>query len=261
VLDTLVAGDLADPLLRASMPAAVEAALRGDVEALAVFGIGQNDLRLVECLLSQLGFGRSAAAQRDGGDSDAVYVATLCGDGALPWAADTPFWARRRIAEDRLAPISDFGPFDRATALASEALNVCKFWPEAGVPAPAEPPQLPTLVLAGADDLRTPLEGAKALADRIAGAQFVSIPDRGHSVIGASPCAGRALAAFMAGRPAAACQAGAQHSPKPLTRLQLRCFVYVSELSSARKHGGPPRLARCRRILQPILPRGLRRAR
>ncbi|MFL5894431.1 MAG: alpha/beta fold hydrolase, partial [Thermoleophilaceae bacterium] len=179
VLDTLVAGDLEDPLLRAAVPAAIKAALEGDAEPLAVFGIGQDDLRLVLCLLSQIGLERPVPGlPLDRGDSEAAYVATLCGDGPLPWTTSTPFSRRRRAAEDVLGRMSDeaFAPFDRATALASETLNICKFWPEAGPgpPADADPlPALPALVLSGEDDLRTPTETAREVAGRIPGAQFL----------------------------------------------------------------------------------------
>lgn len=268
VLDTYLAGDLEDPLLRSAMPAAVSAALKGDPEPLAVFGIGQNNLRLVLCIISQLGFSRARTPDlpHDGGDSQAAYVATLCGDGPLPWTTDTPFSRRRSLAEEMLGGLPDdyFAPFDRATALASETLNICKYWPEAGRPdPPAALPALPTLVLSGEDDLRTPVEGAKDVAARIPGAQFVEVPDHGHSLIGDSSCVARGLGHFMDGGLASPCHDPARHSPKPMTPLQLRCFVYLSESVSKQlpkilKPGAAPRingrLVRCIRVLQQLEP-------
>lgn len=260
LVDTLIAGDFGSPFLRAALPASVEAALRGDAEPLAVFGTGMDSARLIFCLLDKIGFkvnpARRAAAEPQSGDSEAVFVATLCTDGPLPWSASTPTWARRRAAEDALAQTPDdaFGPFDRATALSSEMLNLCKYWPETGeAPPPATPPpDLPTLVLAGEDDLRTPAEDALGVANRIPGAQFVSIPDRGHSVLGNSKCADKALASFLANEQPAPCRRGAKHSPRPFTKLELRCFVYLtSGVFSGEKlpKRPPPRLVRCIRIL------------
>ncbi|MFL5896659.1 MAG: alpha/beta hydrolase, partial [Thermoleophilaceae bacterium] len=119
-------------------------------------------------------------------------------------------------------------------------------------------PALPALVLSGEDDLRTPTETAREVAGRIPGAQFLPVPDHGHSLIGSSGCAARALVRFMAGGEAAPCHDPPQHSPKPLTALQLRCFVYVSELVGKRPRRHPSaRLARCARVLAPVVPNGL----
>lgn len=259
VLDTLIVGD-ESPILRAVMPAAIRAALNGDAEPLAVFGPGQDNLRLVLCILHQLGFqratGLTARLPDDGGDSDAVYVATLCGDGPLPWSSATPVTARRTAAEQALAHTGDdaFAPFDRATALASETLNACKFWPQAGAsPPPGALPALPTLVISGEDDLRTPVEDAKAVAARIPGAQFLQVPDQGHSLVGNSGCADRGLGHFMAGEIASPCHDPEVHSPKPLTPLQLRCFVELSEAVTNGTPRKPPhptrRTLRCARHL------------
>lgn len=235
VLDTYIAGDFGSPLLRATMPAAIRAALEGDAEPLAVFGTGSDSARLLFCLLDKIGVDlprkRTIGDEPQTGDSEAVFIATLCTDGPLPWSPSTPAWARRRAAEDALTSTPDdaFGPFDRATALASEVLNICKFWPETGEAAPpSPPPDVPTLVLSGEDDLRTPSEDARAVANSIPGAQFVSVPDHGHSLIGSGSCADRAIARFMSGTQPVACKRGEKHSPEPFTPLELRCLVYVT---------------------------------
>lgn len=261
LVDTLVAGDFGSPFLRAALPAAVQAALEGDAEPLAVFGTGMDSAKLIFCLLEKIGFkGDFRAARRQAepqvGDSEAVFVATLCTDGPLPWSSSTPVWARRRAAEDALATTPDdaFGPFDRSTALSSEMLNLCKYWPETGGPAPsAPPPDMPTLVLAGEDDLRTPAEDALRVANEIPGAQFVSVPDHGHSLLGNSSCAAKALAKFLANQQASRCHRGSRHSPRPFTKLELRCVVYLTSgvFSGDRLPRHPPaRLRRCIRILE-----------
>jgi hypothetical protein len=83
---------------------------------------------------------------------------------------------------------------------------------------------VPTLILNGRQDLRTPVEDASAVAARIPGAQLVSVPNVGHSVLGSdpTPCAREAVAAFFSGRPVAQCAAAApQFAPtaKPATSL------------------------------------------
>ena len=68
-------------------------------------------------------------------------------------------------------------------------------------------PAVPTLILSGGFDLRTPLEDAAGVAARIPGAQLVAVPFTGHSVVTSdlSDCAKNAMAAFFAGQPAAQC--------------------------------------------------------
>jgi hypothetical protein len=87
----------------------------------------------------------------------------------------------------------------------------CAFWPYT-TPAPAPDlapfPAVPTLILSGADDLRTPTSDARELAAAIPGSHLLVVPDVGHSVLGVDPsgCAARALQALFAGKPIAACR-------------------------------------------------------
>jgi hypothetical protein len=99
---------------------------------------------------------------------------------------------------------------------------MCKFW----VAGNAEPPfgtttlpPIPTLIVSGMDDLRTPTEDAEALAATSPAARLLEVPDRGHSVIASSGCARRALAHFMADEPVSDCHVSAQHMPKPVRRV------------------------------------------
>jgi fermentation-respiration switch protein FrsA (DUF1100 family) len=66
---------------------------------------------------------------------------------------------------------------------------------------------MPTLILSGRQDIRTPLENASALAAELPNAQLVSVPNTGHAVLGSDPtrCAKTALADFFAGRAVQAC--------------------------------------------------------
>jgi hypothetical protein len=62
-------------------------------------------------------------------------------------------------------------------------------------------PNVPTLILSGAQDLRTPTSNARLLAAMIPDAQLLVVPYTGHSVVGSDfgDCASLAVSAFFAG--------------------------------------------------------------
>ncbi|HEV7773441.1 MAG TPA: alpha/beta hydrolase, partial [Conexibacter sp.] len=193
LLGLLLSGDF-DRFLRAGLPAAVRGALVGDPAP-----------------LMRLAVGGGAGSLSAGTDSDAVYVATTCEDGQVPWAPGTPI-EQRRAAVDAAAgtiPASAFLPFDRATARALATADLCRGWPESPLVQPAPPlPPTPTLILSGDDDLRTPRIDALALAARLPGAQLLEVPDAGHGVLFSDPgdCAQQALLAFVGGLAPQACR-------------------------------------------------------
>ena len=126
----------------------------------------------------------------------------------------------------RAIPRAQLGPFDQAVALASSVLPLCVGWPNASPdPLPPAPvPPVPTLIVSGGADVRTPTRDARALAARIAGAQLLEVPFVGHSTIGADPtgCTKAGVAAFFAGQPVPPCTAAAPQFPPtriPPTRL------------------------------------------
>jgi len=191
----LLAGDF-DPTLRAAFPGGVDAALHGDVTPL---------LRL-----RRRAFQIDAAPPPPRELSSAVYAATTCEEVPMPWPRTTPPDPAERhalaAADAATIPDSAFEPFDRGTALASDVLELCESWPAAPV-APdlgtGQFPNVPVLFVEGADDLRTPLENARAAAQPFPRSRLVVAPDTGHSAIGAdfSGCAQRAFARFMQLRP------------------------------------------------------------
>ncbi|HVR05414.1 MAG TPA: alpha/beta hydrolase, partial [Solirubrobacteraceae bacterium] len=210
LLGMLVAGDL-DPILRSEFVAAVRSAANGDDAALA---------RL-------LAFAESGEAQESSEDIDVpLYYATSCEEEAFPWSrAATP---RQRIAEARAriagVPAAAIAPFDAADVFALSDMPACAYWPFA-TPSPptiaAPLPNVPTLIFSGADDLRTPTSGARAVAAQIPDAHLLVVPNTGHSVLGTEPttCARQALYAFFAGHHIARCPAGPPNSllrPTPL---------------------------------------------
>lgn len=189
LLALLLAGDRA-PTLRSGFPAAVAAARRGDAAPL---------LRL-----AALARGGAAGGGAGGGDvSDALYLATTCADGAVPWPAGTPIDARAAAVRAAAAAIPDgaFAPFDRATLAALHVGDLCLAWPESPLPQPRLPlPPLPALLLSGDEDLRTPRADALAVAAQLPGAHVLAVPNVGHGVLGAEPgaCARDAVVAFLA---------------------------------------------------------------
>ena len=157
--------------------------------------------------------------------SPADQIATLCEETPLPWPRSAPPPARRRDAEQFLAPLpdSEFAPFDRATVLWSSLVPLCKFWMAAPEPPelPSGPlPPVPTLILTGLDDLRTPGEDALALARQTPTAQFLTVPDVGHSTLTNSPCAQRAFKRFMAGETVSQCHRYPEHHPAPAREVR-----------------------------------------
>ena len=202
LLDILLAGDL-NPTLRSELPGAMRSAIRDDRRPL---------LRL---LLRAAGLTGIPSIRRQGefdeSDSTALFAATRCEESAFPWDrnAGPDQRADQAIAAARAHPATDFQPFSYRIALRSEAIPVCVAWPDASPPpAPPSPlPAVPTLILDGDADLRTPVEDAASVAARIPGAALVPIPFTGHSVITSdfSGCAKNAIAAFFGGQPVPQC--------------------------------------------------------
>ncbi|HET6448279.1 MAG TPA: alpha/beta fold hydrolase [Conexibacter sp.] len=200
-LGLLLDGDF-DRYLRAALPAAVRGALAGDPAPLVR-------------LATRAG---GAGSLADGSDSDAVYVATTCEDGQVPWATGTPLAARRaavNAAADAI-PATALLPFDRETVRVLGTADLCRAWPESPIAQPQPPmPTTPTLILSGDDDLRTPRADAVALAGRLPGARLLEVPDAGHGALFSDPtdCTEKAVQAFVRGSAPGACRFHANAVP------------------------------------------------
>lgn len=194
LFSVLVAGDF-DPSLRAAFPGAVKAALERDLTPL---------LRL-----------RRRTFQVEGEPppprilSSALYATTTCEETLLPWPRTTPPDPAQRRGLARAAadaiPEPAFAPFDRATAAGNDLVALCDRWPLATAdptPGPGPLPDVPVLLLEGEDDLRTPVENARRVAERFPRSRLVVAPGTGHSALGsdASGCAQRAFDRFLSGR-------------------------------------------------------------
>ncbi|MGA9285917.1 MAG: alpha/beta fold hydrolase [Solirubrobacteraceae bacterium] len=217
LIGTLIEGDL-DPVLRSEFPAAVRSAVRGDTAALAR-------------LLSRAeGPEESEESLSEGFDSP-LYFATICNETDFPWnrSAGPKTRMREAVAALLKRPTKAFAPFTAANALDSSDVPACAQWPftpgapEAGTGAM---PNVPTLILSGEDDLRTPTANARQVAAQIPDAQLLVVPNTGHSVLGSdpTPCSEQALQALFAGKQVRKCTQRKPASlllPTPLPPLSL----------------------------------------
>jgi pimeloyl-ACP methyl ester carboxylesterase len=226
LLELLLAGDFS-PLLRSEFVTSVAAAARGDAAPLA---------RLI-----------ADASQVEGESEDfdtPLYYATTCEEQEFPFSrAAKP---KQRIAEALAAakalPASTFAPFAASDALALSDIPACAYWPYAQ-PAPvldqAPLPDVPTLILSGADDLRTPTAGAREVAAEIPDAHLLVVPYTGHSVLTEEQgsCASEALQALFEAKPVNACPA----SPPPASlRPQAPPPQRIGLVAPAPGYGGLP---------------------
>jgi pimeloyl-ACP methyl ester carboxylesterase len=234
LLGILQAGDL-NPALRALLPAAVRSALHNYPDPLLRLEL------LAEGLIPNVPGGRPVEESSEGID-ETLFVTTTCEEMPFPWQrAAAP---ATRLAEATGAlhalPSTDFYPFDAATALNSSLISSCAGWPDASAASivPNVLPDVPTLILSGAQDLRTPTSNARRVAALIPDAQLLVVPFTGHSVVGSdfSNCAALALTAFFAGgvggNPIQPCAASANmFAPTPLTPTKLAYVHPVPGLS------------------------------
>jgi pimeloyl-ACP methyl ester carboxylesterase len=269
LLNLIGAGEL-NPALRALLPASVQSALRGDPAPLlrlnllseglipnlpgAPFAMTQGtpdrsspgaltDASFHTTPFLPTGATRGSASARwpeasSDGIDEALFVDTTCEESSLPWQrAAAP---KTRLAEGLAAlrglPAADFYPFDASTAWADSVLPGCMRWPNEAPPSPpvGTLPSVPTLILSGAQDLRTPTASAESVAARIPGAQLVIVPYTGHSVLGTdfSGCAQTALKDFFSSETAQRC--GTIHNPfgpTPITPSRLTAVKPVGGLA------------------------------
>jgi pimeloyl-ACP methyl ester carboxylesterase len=227
LLNLIGAGDL-NPALRALLPAAVQSALHSDPAPMLRLNL------LSEGLIPNL---PGTPLESSDGIDEALFVDTTCEEASFPWQRSAP--AKTRLVEGLSAlhalPASDFYPFDASVAWADSVLPGCAQWPNV---APAPPaikplPSVPTLILSGAQDLRTPTSGATAIAARIPGAQLLVVPYTGHSVLGTdfSGCAQAAVTAFFASGTIAPCNTTQNpFTPTPITPAKLTLVKAVGGL-------------------------------
>ena len=183
-----------DPLVRIELPSSVRAALKGD------------EAPLLRTAIRALG-GSGAQAEPDP-INFLTNTVTLCAESPLPWdPASLPDRNRalRADAAVRLLGRRAFAPWGVSTVVSGGLVSNCLGWPPVPAPPPATRlgPAVPTLVLSGREDLRTPLEHARTVAAGYPRGQLVEIPFAGHSVVTSdlSGCAPGTAFAFLGGAP------------------------------------------------------------
>jgi hypothetical protein len=189
IFNLIEAGDL-NPFLQAALPGAIRSAVSGDPSLLLrLRKIGDGG----SSKLSELSYG--------------LNVTTSCLDVRLPYALTTPLEQRPPIAQaatDAVVPTL-FAPFGRDAISRTSYVQDCLQWPtDKTALASADPlPDVPTLLLGGRLDMRTPLENAKAVARELPHASIISVAGTGHDVLDSdlTRCAETGLRRFIHDKP------------------------------------------------------------
>jgi pimeloyl-ACP methyl ester carboxylesterase len=162
--------------------------------------------------------------------SVATFAATRCEEGSWPWDRTAPPGERLRQARAALAqlPASTFAPFPRVLPLFTDSdIDLCARWPQTPQrpPLPGGPfPRVRTLVLAGTEDLRTPLETARRVTRQFLHGKFRAFARTGHAAVEGDPsgCAAKAVRRFLAGHRIKRCREGIGVRPHPPLPRSLR---------------------------------------
>jgi pimeloyl-ACP methyl ester carboxylesterase len=184
----IMSGDM-NPFMQAALPAAISAAGRGDAAPL---------LRL-----RRYAQGPPTPVKEF---SSTLNVTTTCAEVRLPYTLSTPYadrWTLWRHGVDAL-PDGAFAPFSRLAVIDTSLAHDCLRWPLGDQPAPpsADPlPDVPTLLLSGLLDTRTPLENAREMQTLLPHAQLLTVTGTGHDVLDSdiTGCAALALRRFADG--------------------------------------------------------------
>lgn len=182
----LVMASDTDPLLRLELPAALQAAIQRDAAPLR---------RLARYLASDSG---------PSGINEVRFLATACVEGNQPWDPASDPAGREAVLEQHLSERArDYAPFGVEDVAEQLAAAQCLGWPS--TPRPPLPPSIapgpavPVLVLAGREDLRTPLEDQRRIARQFPNGRLLMVPNTGHAVLAsdAGGCAVEALRIFL----------------------------------------------------------------
>jgi pimeloyl-ACP methyl ester carboxylesterase len=219
LLFILEAGDL-NPALRALLPAAVQSALRGDpAPLLQLNALSQGLIPNVPPLPRE---------HSQEGVDETLFWTTTCEEDPFPWQRGAAPSTRRSEALAALAAIPGrlFYPFSPGVGLLAGPMLDCLRWPSSPSSGAAGGalPDVPTLILSGGQDLRTPTSGARRVAAAIPGSQLLVVPYTGHSVLGSdlSGCAAAGVEEFFAGLQVTGCGRTQNiFSPTPITPTRL----------------------------------------
>ncbi len=221
-------------------PAAIAAAAHGDAEPLARLTSGltgeSHTSHLADAppasspTAGSLGgeWATTRAPLSDSALSVALFVTTYCDESELPWSSNSPPAGRAAALRGWLAaqPAQAFAPFSYSTVVAGSSLQLCMDWPVTP-PAPPSPTgvsAVPTLLLSGDDDLRTPYEQTLTVASGYSDGQILRVPDTGHSTVTTdlTGCAKTAMIEFLtAGQAPTSCPGSSEPQALPLPPASL----------------------------------------
>jgi pimeloyl-ACP methyl ester carboxylesterase len=229
----LLASDL-DPFVRADLPAAIRSANNGDGAYLA------RDLLIASTGAGGDAVARAAQARAPSAIDEGRFLATTCIEARLPWRPDSPVAGRPQALAAQLQALApQLAPFPAPLVASFSAEPACAFWPPVAPPSPVSrtAPAVPTLILSGREDLRSPVEDARREAAFYPNVRLLTVPDVGHSVLSndLSSCATRGLAAFLANGPVANC-------PRADRLIEPASFIpaHIGSLPPAPGVGGLP---------------------
>ena len=188
LLYVLVSSDL-NAFMQSRIPAALVAARRGDPVPLLRL---RRDAAGPTTPLSQF--------------SGGLFVTTTCLDNELPYSYADPVSERAEKSAAALAaiPAEAFAPFDRSSIDVSSVPQICLRWPDGAFrpPTKAPLPDVPTLILSGLTDLRTPVEGARMLLEEVPEADLLTLAGAGHDLFDTDTtgCVNTAIRRFFGDR-------------------------------------------------------------
>jgi len=208
LITMMVDSDL-NPGIAAEAPAAVHAALAGNVRPL--LRIYDLDLATSKFSAEELSFGLNAA--------------TNCADGRFPWSPSAPASSRRGAIDTAVAnlPPGALGPFGNWAARMGTAY-FCEQWPTpAGNTSlgPLQYPDVPMIALDGGYDMRTPVQNAVDVVEHFPQGKLLVVPGVGHSVTGADVlgCSQNYVRQWILGTLNAPTQAACSTRVKPLSKV------------------------------------------
>lgn len=217
----ITASDLV-PLLRAGLPAAIASLAAGDAAP------------LIHLVSVTAGDGESGGPE----SSISRLLATSCVEARLPWAPDSPVASRADALKAFVAArTAAFEPFDAEVVVGSSLAELCAQWPPTPKPegVPFGGPDVPVLIIAGRQDVRTPLESARRTLGQYPNGKLLAVRSAGHSVLTTdlTGCARTGLIAFLRGQEVKQCS---QISARDRAALPAAPFIPAS-ISSLRPTG------------------------
>jgi pimeloyl-ACP methyl ester carboxylesterase len=225
LFEVVATGASFDPVIRALAPGAVHAALAGD------------GLPLSRLVLGTAGIpGRASATFF----SPVAYRATVCEEMVPAWWRTATTGERlQRLRRELAGHDGDYAGFGADSAVDGTP-SACLTWktaPSAPVVGGSGPPDVPALVLDGADDTITPQADAAAVEDLFPHASLVTVPATGHAVLASAAtagggCAVSALRRFFSDQAATPCDSTRPAilpvAPMPRSLLLLQPWPGVS---------------------------------